>query len=74
MEYSHTVPGLPGEIWITVDAGSAVPAKYMSMHSTVRMPFGPNGPAEVVTRFNLTAYVQDMIKEALCPSPASGSD
>lgn len=42
-----------------------MPTKYLSPFVTAKFPYGLNGPAEAVTRFNLTAYVQDMIKKAL---------
>lgn len=70
---THQVQWLPGDIWITVEPGSDVPAKYCSF-ATLSYPYGFNGPAEARVKFNLTAYVQDMIEEALSPSPASGSD
>lgn len=71
--FIYQVQSLPDEIWLTVDAGSAVPAKYCSF-APLSYPHGFNGPAEARVKFNLTAYVKDMIKEALSPSPASASD
>lgn len=67
--FSHQVQSLPGETWITVERGSAVPAKYCSL-TTLSYPYGFNGPAEARVKFNLTAYVQDMIGEALARSPS----
>ena len=71
--FSHQVQSLPGDVWITAEPGSAMPTKYCGF-TTASYPYGINGPAEARVKFNLTAYVRDMIEEAsrLPPPPRDG--
>lgn len=64
---SEGVCEMPGDVWITVNCAPAqgVHSKYYTTASTVGFPFGPHGPAILESRFNLTAYVRDMITEAM---------
>lgn len=61
------VESKPSDVWVKVDSPSTPDnAKYYSMMSYVTSPFGgTSGHAVSETRFNLTAYVRDMIAEAM---------
>lgn len=64
---SEDADNRPGDVWITgeVDVASNVPSKYFSLNSKAVFPYGLTGPCEIRTKFNLTAYVRDMIAEAV---------
>ena len=55
----------PGDVWITVNSSGEAPAKYYANTSNVVLPYGPSGPAVLEVKFNLTAYVRDVIAEAV---------
>ena len=55
----------PGDVWITVNPNGEAPAKYYAKTSSVALPYGNSGYAVLEVKFNLTAYVRDMIAEAV---------
>lgn len=63
---SNEIASQMADVWIDVTLQSAaMPSKYFGLIATAHAPFGAMGPVTPMVRFNLTAYVRDMIAEAM---------